>query len=141
MEAELVEEMALEEPRRLVRDLPAAEVGMDRQPAEVGDAVPPAAAREAHRAGPLAVDLDHEHAEHVRLGHVALDVVRQRFAVVRPAGGEERLHFLVRDELDEEVEIVRPRATDRDHYAGSSLGAARRRTSTGAPIRARRQGG
>ncbi len=44
------------------------------------------------------------------------------------AGGEERLHLLVRDQLDEKVEVVRASAADRDHYAGSSLGAARRRT-------------
>ena len=39
VEAELLEEVALEEPGRFVRQLPAAEVGIDCEAAELGDAV------------------------------------------------------------------------------------------------------
>ena len=69
----------------------------------------------------------------LRLGDVPFDVGRDRVAVVRPPGGEEGLHLLVRDERDEEVEIVGSRPADRDHYAGSSLGAARRRIVSRSP--------
>ena len=66
VEAELVEEMSLEEPRGLVRDLPAAEVRVDGEATEVGDPVRPPRL-EAHDAGTVAVHLDHEHPEHVGL--------------------------------------------------------------------------
>ena len=46
VEAELLEEVALEQPRRVVRQLPAAVVGMDSEAAELGDAVRAATARE-----------------------------------------------------------------------------------------------
>ena len=133
VETKVVEEMALEETCPLVGHPPTAEVRMDGEPAQVGDPVPTAAAREAHRPRQVAVDLDHEQAVDVRLGLVPLDVGRQRVTVVRPARGEKRLHILVRDEVDEEVEVVGPSAADRDHYAGSSLGAARRRTVNRSP--------
>ena len=84
----------------------------------------------AHDAGPLAVGLDHEHAEHVRLLLGALDVGEDALAVARPRGGEERLHVLVLGEGDEEVEIVRPRAADGDAHSTSSAVFGRRHATT-----------
>src|SRR5207248_5942603 len=67
VEAELEQEVALEDPRGVVGEAAAAEVGMNREVAEICD--PRAAVREleAHQPGapPLSVvlDLDHEAAE------------------------------------------------------------------------------
>ena len=130
VEAELLEEMALEQPRRLVSQLLAAVVGMDCEAAELGDAVRPATAREAHDAGPLAVGLDDEHAEHLRLLVGALDVGEDALAIRRPRRGEKRLHILVPGEADEEVEVVRARAADDHAHKISSTVFGRRHETT-----------
>ena len=103
---------------------------MDREAAELGDAVRAAPAREAHDAGPLAVGLDHEHAEHVGLLAGALDVGEDALAIGRPRRGEKRLHVLVLGEGDEEVEIVRPRTPDDDAHKISSTVFGRRHATT-----------
>ena len=64
-------------------------------------------ALEAHRARALAVGLDDEDAERLGLGLGALDLREDLVASLRAHGGEERLDVLVRDELDEEVDVVR----------------------------------
>src|ERR1041384_1563274 len=69
--AELVEEVALQEARCVVRDPPAAKRRMHGEATEVGDAMQLAPLLEAHDAGPLAVDLDHETSKSVRLGQRA----------------------------------------------------------------------
>ena len=59
----------------------------------------------AHRAGRLAVRLDHEQLALVR---VASDLVRsERVGVVAARAGEIRPHVLVGVELDEEAEVAR----------------------------------
>ena len=124
VEVELLHEVALEEARRLVGDVAAAEVRVDREAAEVRDAASPVRALEAHRAGPFSVDLDDEDAECVRLRLRALDLRAHGVRVLRPDGGEKRLHVLVCEELDEEAHVVRSRAPDRDQ-AGSSCARVR----------------
>ena len=114
MEAEVVEQMALEEPRGRVGDLAAAEVRMHGEAAEVRDPAADVAALEAHRPGPLAVDLDDEDAERVGLGVRAVDLGEELLESLRAHRGEERLDVLVRHELGEEVGVVRSRSPDRD---------------------------
>ena len=72
VEVELEQQVALKEPRGLVGEPAATELGMDREPAEIRDAVALVGDVEAHQAGtpPFAVllDLDHEAAGLLRLG-------------------------------------------------------------------------
>ena len=93
---------------------------MDGEAAEVRDPAADVRALEAHRPGALAVDLDQEDAERVRVGLRARDLREDLVATLRSHGGEERLDVLVRHELDEEVGVVRARAPDRHLHAGSS---------------------
>src|SRR5919197_1480043 len=65
--AEVVDQVPLEEARRLVGEAPAAEVGMHRERAEVGDPASAVRDLEAHQARALPVELDHEAAELLRL--------------------------------------------------------------------------
>ena len=100
--------MTLEEPRRRVRDLPAAEVGCGKA-AEVGDTAPLIRPVEPHRSGPLAVDLDDEDAEGVRLRLGP----RSRISSLPFAHcGEEWLDVFVGHELDEERRVSRARRID-----------------------------
>ena len=78
------------------------------------------AALEAHRAGALAVDLDEEDAERLRVGVRAGDLLEDLVAALRAHGSEEGLDVLVPDEVDEEVGVVGARASDGDGHAGSS---------------------
>ena len=87
---------------------------MDGKAAEVGDAAALVRALEAHRAGALPVDLDDEHAERVGLGLGAGDLGQDLLATLRSHGGEERLDVLVRDELDEKIDVVGAGSTDGD---------------------------
>ena len=120
MEAQLVQKMALELPRGLVRDPPAPEVGVDREPAQVCDPAAPVRPLEAHRPCAFAAHLDDEHPERVRLRGRPLDLAQDRFAILRPHRGEERLDLVVREELDEEVDVVQARTSNRHAHAGSS---------------------
>ena len=126
VEAKVVEEVPLKDARGRVGDAPTAKVRMNGKAAEIRDAIPAAPAREAHRARTLAVDLDHEQAEELRLRRGALDVGEDAVTVVRPRRGEIRLDLLMGDELDDEVEVVGVRAPDVDRQTGSSSGLARR---------------
>jgi hypothetical protein len=118
--AEVVEEVALKEPRRRVGDLGTAKVGMDGQAAQVGDPAASVAALEAHRACALAVDLDEEDAERFGVGAGPADLFENLVAPLRAHCGEEGLDVLVPDEADEEVRVLGPGASDRDRHAGSS---------------------
>src|SRR5581483_10345770 len=75
VEAELVEQEALELPRRVVRDPPAAEARVDGEALDPRDPVPLVRDVKAERARRLAVDLDHEAAERLRLGERPLDLL------------------------------------------------------------------
>ena len=83
VEPELVEQVELEQARSLVGDPAAAKVGVNRQPAEVGDAAALVGACEAHRPGSLSVGLDDEHAERVGVGLAALDAREDRLEILR----------------------------------------------------------
>jgi hypothetical protein len=120
VEAELSEEVPLEESRGFVSCPRTTEARMDREPAEIGDAAAGVCALEAHRPGTLAVDLDDEDSEGIRLGDGARDLRMELVVPLRTHRGEERLDVFVRDEPDQEVDVVRSGAPDGDHYAGSS---------------------
>jgi hypothetical protein len=74
VEAEVADQVALERASGDVRDPVSTEVGVDGEPAEVGDPAADVGALEAHRPGALAVDLDDEDAERLRLSLRALDL-------------------------------------------------------------------
>ena len=65
-------------------------------------------------------DLDHEDAERIGLRLRARDLLEDLVATLRAHGCEERLDVLVRHELDEEVDVVRRRAANRDRHAADS---------------------
>ena len=67
VEAEVDQEVALQQPRRVVADAAAAEVRVHGEPADVRDAGAAVDELEVDRAGALAVDLDHEEPERVGL--------------------------------------------------------------------------
>jgi hypothetical protein len=72
VEVEVDEQVALEEARRFVRELAAAIVGVDGEPAKVRDPVALVREVEGHRAGAaprsVLLDLDHEPSGLLRLG-------------------------------------------------------------------------
>ena len=130
MEAELVEEMALEEPRRLVGQLPPAVSPGGQRGRQLGDAVRAAPAREAHYAGALALDLDHEDAEHVGL-------VRERSMSARmlsPSVGRDAArngsHVLVRARPTRKSRSSGSRPADDDAHRISSTVFGRRHATT-----------
>ena len=98
---------------------------MDREPAELGDPAALVLDAEAHHAGRLAVDLDHEAAEVLRLALRARDLLEQLLARGRTAGGQVRVDVLVRRQLDEEVDVGRRRPTDRDTHGRAGSTASR----------------
>ncbi len=118
MEAEVVDQVALEETRRLVRRSSSAKVGMDGEAAEIGNSAALVGAFEVHRPCAPAVHLDDEDAERIGLGLGALHLTADRLRIFRPHRREEGLDILVRDELDEEVHVVEARAPDGDVHAG-----------------------
>ena len=106
MEPEVVEEVPLEEPRGRVGDLArrgSRDARRGRRGSRSGCGCCPL---EPHRPGALAVDLDDEDAERLGLGLRALDLGDELLASLRAHRGEERLDVLVRDELDEELDVV-----------------------------------
>ena len=85
---------------------------MDREALEERDPAAPVAHLEADRARalPLAagVGLDDEAAELLRLGERAVDLVEQVAAIA--GARQERLHLLVTEQVDEEVDVLPLRA-------------------------------
>jgi hypothetical protein len=112
--------VALEQARGRVRHLRTAEVGVNGEPAEAGDAAPRVGALEPHRARPLPVDLDEEEAECLGLALRALDLGQEIVAFSRAHRGKERLDLVVREEIAEEVDVVASCAPDGDAHAGVS---------------------
>lgn len=93
---------------------------MDGEAAEIGDAASAIRPLEAHRPRALGVDLDDENAERLGIRLRLCDLGEDLVATLRTHGCEERLDVRVRDELDEEVRVVRPCATDRYVHAADS---------------------
>src|SRR5690349_12589997 len=112
MEAQLAQQEALEQLRRLDADPPLAESGMHGEAAGGRDPVLLAHPLEGDAAGALAVDLDHEPPE--LLGRTR-EVGECGAARVGHAVAEEAPRVVVVDELDEEVDVVSRRAAERDH--------------------------
>ena len=125
MVAEVEHQVPLEQARRLVREVPAAEVGWIARPPSCAIRLRSFATAEAHDAGALAVDLDDEapkssgsRSERSISSSISSRVVARR-------AGEVRVDVVVRRQLDEEVDVVGPRAPDRDAHgrAGSTASA------------------
>src|SRR4051812_11035110 len=131
VEAELAEQVALEEPRRLVGEPAAAEVGVDREPAEPHDPAALVDPGEAHHPGALVVELDHEAPDRLGLRQRALDLLADRALVGRARPAEEGLDVVVPREAGEEGGIVGHGSSDRDAHAG--CGARRRNRTAPAP--------
>jgi hypothetical protein len=89
---------------------------MDGQPAKRRDAAALVLDAEAHDPCALAVDLDHEAAELLRLTLRPFDLREQLLARRRPPRGEIWVHLVVRRQLDEEVDVVGCRPPDRDAH-------------------------
>ena len=134
---EIEDQVPLDQLRRRVSQPPAAEVRVNGKPLEERDAAPAVADLESERPrrAPLATffDLDQEAAELLRLRKRAVDLVQEISATAGRRSGEKRLDLLVRQQLDEEVDILplraaQPDAVTLDH--GAVLRAARRRMMT-----------
>src|SRR5581483_3542726 len=95
-------------------DAAAAEARVDREAPGLGDAMWLADPLERDAAGRLAVRLDHEPAVRLGLALRSLDVGERVLARVGGAIAEERPRLLARDQVDEEVDVVRPDAAERD---------------------------
>jgi hypothetical protein len=98
--AELVDQVALQEPRGFVRDPPAAEARVDGEAADLRD---PAALVDPfvpERAGALAVRLDHEPSEGDRVDGHPLELGRDLGATPAAAACEEGLDVVVVQQLD-----------------------------------------
>jgi hypothetical protein len=121
VEAEVEDEVPLEQSRSIVAEVTAAEVRMDCKPAELRDTAPHVRALEAHRsrAAPLVsfADLDHEATKCRRLVILPLELAGQRLTVELGAGGEKRPHVVVREHVEHEVEVVARRASHADALA------------------------
>src|SRR3954468_17203967 len=124
--AEIEEHVPLELTCRFVGDATPSESRLDRQTFEPRDLRAAVCDLEAHRPRSLAVRLDHEPAEILRLGVGALDLAEQALAIESRTTAEERLDIIVVDEPVEKVEVVRACPADRDHGA-SATGTRRRR--------------
>ena len=133
MEPELEDQVPLEQARRVVGEPAAAEVGVDRERAEVRD--PVALARELvpHGARALPVDADDEPAEPLRLRPRPLDLRGDVLARSRPVRAQEGLDVRMRGELDEEVDIVGIGPPQLDH-AGWAAADRRGRRSAPEPV-------
>src|SRR5581483_1936751 len=131
MEAELLEEVALELARSLVPHSPPAEVRVHRQAAEPGDPGALVADLERHRPGRPAVELDDEQAVLLGLALRALDRGEDAVAVALAPRRQVRLDLLVVQELDEEVDVARL-CPPQPQGTGSTAGS-RRRTGRHAP--------
>ena len=85
---------------------------------------------EVHRPGRLAGHVDHEQAVDVGLALRPLDEACDAFGVAWAHGREVRLHLLVGEQLDQEIDVVFARATDRDAHPGTVTAARRRSRRT-----------
>src|ERR687888_2456161 len=94
MEAELEQEMTLEEPRRRLAEAAAAEARRHGEAAGLGDPAPLVHAVEADHPRTLAVHVDDEPPERVRLALRALDLGEHVVARLRDAAAEERPRLL-----------------------------------------------
>ena len=113
VEAALADQVVLQEACGVVGEPAAAEVGMDRDAADVRDPAADVRPLPEHRAGAVAVQLDDEQA--ALLG-IALELLGDPVPLVAAAGGQERADGLVGVEVGEEVEVVRLGATERDAH-------------------------
>ena len=127
MEAEIVQQVALYEVRRLAGDAAAPKRRVERETTEVGDARAPVRPFERHRSRRGAVDLDHEDAVRLRLRLRALDLGQQLHLRPRSRGGEKRRHLLVGDERNQKAGIRGFGTPERDaHGAGAGASTGRR---------------
>ena len=108
--AEFDQQVPLQLPRRLVGDAAAAKVRMHGEPAEIGDAMQVASLLEPHHTGALAVHLDDQTAVPLRLAFGTLDLGPNALVIECAAAAEERLRVVIRQQLDQPVDVVRPRA-------------------------------
>src|SRR5215211_1070655 len=131
--AEVEQQVALELTRGLVGDPAAAEVGVDGKAAEVRDSAAPVCHLEAHRTGALAVDLDHEPPEILELGERALDLGSNAVGVAHANGRQERLDFLMREQLDQEIEVRELGASNLDAQGACAAAGWRRREGLSIP--------
>ena len=129
VKAALPDQAVLQQPRGVVGEPAAAEVGINRDPADVRDPAADVRPLPEHRAGTLSVELDHK--ELALLG-IAPELLGNAVPVVAAGGGQERADVLAGVEAGEEVEIVLLGATDRDAH-GRAVTVARRRGSRTAP--------
>jgi hypothetical protein len=128
--AELEDEMSLKEAGGGVGEAATAKTRVDREAAEARDAAARVAARERERSGALAVDLDDEAALRLRILVLSRELFGNRLPVEPLARGEERTHVVVREDVEQEVEVVRRRAPQRDVAHGSWIAGARRASRT-----------
>src|SRR6185312_1632166 len=129
---EVQEHVPLELTCRFVGDAAPSKGRLDRETLEPRDLRAAVRDLEAHRPRSLAVGLDHEAAEVLRLGIGALDLAEQALAIERSTTAEEGLDIVVVDESVQEVDVVRSCPADRDHGA-SATGTRRRRRSEPVP--------
>src|SRR5260221_12275628 len=101
---------------------------MTRMPLARRDLAPLVQQMDPHRAGALAVALDHEATERFRLALGLRDLLEQHRALGHRARTEERPHIVVGEQLEQEVRVVGARAPDRDAAHASEASAPRRRT-------------
>src|SRR4051794_33012015 len=116
VEAEAEDQVPLKETRSRVREVPAAEVRMNREPLEVRDAAALVHTLEAHgsRGAPVAVvvALDHEAPERRRIVLLLFELGEQGIPLERAARGEIRPHLVVREDAEHEVGVVAGRTAD-----------------------------
>ena len=93
---------------------------MDREAAELRDAMRSAPLLEPHHPGPFAVHFDDQAPEPLRLSCRSLHLRGDPVAVELPAATKEGLGLLAVQERDEPVDVVGRRPPDRDRHAMSS---------------------
>src|SRR6478672_1353967 len=106
VKAELVDQIALQQPRTCIRDAPTTEGRSTCERLQVHDPMQLAQLAVAECACPLTVQLCDQPAEPLRLALRALDRFDQGVAVVRALPTEERLDVVVRVELDQPVDVL-----------------------------------
>src|SRR5436190_100825 len=100
---------------------------MDGEHLELRDSVGVAELAEAHRSCALAVELEDQPAESLRLAQRALDLVRDRRPVPGASAAEKRLDLTVLVERAQPVDVGGGRAPERDHRAVAAAASLRRR--------------
>ena len=123
MEAELADQVVLQQAGGVVGEPAAAEAGMHGEPAHVRDPAAAVAELPAHRAGGLAVELDDEETAALRL---LGDLLGDPVPVVGAGSGEEGAHVLVGVELDQELEVALAGGADRDGHGRTGTAVPRR---------------